>query len=867
MLSAQRSDDPEYRSRFEREARAVASLSHPNILRLFDVGDEDGVFFAVSELLEGEPLRQRLDRSRLSITEQLQIGREIAIGLEAAHAKGVVHRDLKPENIFLTTDGRLKILDFGLAVFRDGAAPPLPEDSDAAKEFSAAKTRTGDILGTAGYLSPEQARSQSVDSRSDIFALGAVLYEMAADRRAFEGDTAIDTLLAIVRDQPAALPEQIPEALSQIIFTCLEKKAEDRIQAAKDVAICLGLITALPSPGSSPRGPSDGDFSGDHSSGTGAGAQKKKNSVGLTAAAAVLAALTAGGLAWWWRTPEPLEPPRLQYLTYAGRDSSPAAAPDGRWIAFSSDRDGTQRIWLKQLASGNESPLTEGPDSSPRFSPDGERILFSRTEGLTRSLYRIPTLGGKPRRLVEDAGSGDFSPDGQSLAFVRWLKAGDRDSSMVGIVSADGGSQRTLATLQGQTVTAPRWSPDGSAIAVVETGHSNDVAVFVIQVADGSVQRLRSSDPVGGLSSAVWTSKGDEIVYAFSPGLTSRQGGGSRIVRQSLDGASATLLWHPEVIQSLDRMSDGRLVVESQTASMDLAVVDLDPADRSHHWFTHGSSTDRQPVYSQDGRWVVFSSNRSGNLDLWRVSTESGTLQRLTDHPADDWDPAILPDGGIVWSSNRSGNFEIWRAEKDGTVPRQLSQDGVIAENPSTSSDGQVIVYNSRNPRATGMWRMGLQGEDPRLLIPGVTRLPEISPDGEYVLFLSRIRLDRLSLRVARLATGELLPYEVVVSSTGGRARWLPDGSAIAFTAPTADGRLGIYTYPFDPQQAPEGLPTLVVELGPGISAESFDISPNGTGLTYAAQSQDVSSLMLVDLGNQKRPQDSAPQQPLSPAP
>lgn len=587
----------------------------------------------------------------------------------------------------------------------------------------------------------------------------------------------------------------------------------------------------------------------------------------MTAVVAVLAALAAGGLAWWLRAPQPQEPPRLQYLTYAGRDSSPAAAPDGRWIAFSSDRDGTPRIWLKQLASGNESPLTAGPDNSPRFSPDGERILFSRTEGLTRSLYRIPSLGGEPRRLVTDAGSGDFSPDGQRLAFVRWLKAGDRDNSVVGIVSAEGGSPRTLATLQGQTVTSPRWSPDGSAIAVVETGHSNDVAVFVIDVADGAVRRLRSANPVGGLSSAVWTSKGDQIVYAFSPGLTPRQGGGSRIVRQSLDGASATLLWHPEVIQSLDRMADGRLVVESQTAAMDLAEVSLAPADRGHHWFTHGSSTDRQPVYSLDGRWVVFSSNRSGNLDLWRVSTESGTLQRLTDHPADDWDPALLPDGGIVWSSNRSGNFEIWRAEKDGTAPRQLSRDGVIAENPSTSSDGRVIVFNSRNPQVTGMWSMGPQGEDARLLIPGVTRLPEISPDGEYVLFLSRIRLDRLSLRVARLATGELLPYEVAVSSTGGRARWLPDGSAIAFTAPTVDGRLGIFTFPFDPEGLPPGTPALVVELGPGISAESFGLSPDGTRLTYSAQTQDVSSLMLVDLGTRKRPQDSAPIQPLSPDP
>ncbi|HEX2060658.1 MAG TPA: protein kinase, partial [Thermoanaerobaculia bacterium] len=402
VLPPDRWSDPKLRNRFEREARALSSLSHPNLCALYDVGEltESGVTvpWLVMELLHGETLRERLDAGRLGIRKALTFAAQIASGLAAAHAKGVVHRDLKPENVFIVEGELLKILDFGLAV-------TTTANDDAS---TAMRTDPGMVMGTAHYMSPEQIRGVPLDARSDIFSLGIVLFEMLTGRVPFHARSSVETMNAILIEEPPAMPG-IPEAVETIVQRCLEKDPNQRFASAKDLAFALET-TAKTITSSTPRSP----LPAKRGEGQGEGQFKK---IILLATLALLI-LTAAVLSR--RPAEPPEPPHLRTITYSGRDSAPAASPDGRLIAYVSSRDGVQRIWLKQLADGTDAPVTTGPDdSSPRFSPDGAALLFTRSANGASALYRVAAVGGEPRKIVDNAFDGDFSRDGRRIAFIR----------------------------------------------------------------------------------------------------------------------------------------------------------------------------------------------------------------------------------------------------------------------------------------------------------------------------------------------------------------------------------------------------------------------------------------------------------------
>ncbi|HXT22955.1 MAG TPA: protein kinase, partial [Thermoanaerobaculia bacterium] len=746
--------------------------------------------------------------------------------LSAAHAQGVIHRDLKPDNVFLTADGRVKILDFGLARRYEDEA----EDSDPTSP-----TRPGVVLGTAGYLSPEQVRAETLDERSDVFALGCLLYEMLTGHPAFLRGSTVESVVAVLQEDPPPFPTDSPADLCQLIQSCLEKSREERLQKAHDVALFLDAVAA--------RTRDSRPLSGVHAAELIPEPRPRwrERLPWLVAAALVPLALLAGVLL----RAAPAAPPELRYLTHSGRDRSPAASPDGRLVAFTSERDGRPRIWLEQVPGGDETPLTAGPDDFPRFSPDGGAILFARTEGLTASLFRVPTLGGEPRRVVDDATDGDFSPDGMRIAFVRWKNSSGRTDSIVGIAHADGGSPRQLAVLPGRTLFHPRWSPDGSEIALVESGESPRMAIMVVDAEDGVARELAGWSPLGVLSAPAWSKSGKSVVFAVSATLAARQGGSTRVIEVPARGGRArTLFWNPALDAVLDRLGDGGMVIEARTPHTDLVEVGLAPGVAGGR-LTRGNSNDRQPTYSPDGRRVLFSSNRSGNLDVWALELATRSVRRLTDHPADDWDPAVARDGRILWSSNRSGHFEIWTAEPDGARPRQLSNDGHLAENPTATKDGAWVVYNSRQPEHPGVWRMRPDGSDARLLVPGNTRLPEVSPDGKYVLYLTDIRLDRLSVRVARLDGSGVLPFVISLPSEGGRAKWLPDGTGIAFNAPTANGRLAVHVQPFAPRGDTTAQRRVLAGQDIDRSANSFGFSPDGTRVCIAL-GDEVSHLMIA---------------------
>ncbi len=388
VLPPERWSDPELRHRFDREARALSSLSHPNVCPLYDVGEltENGstVPYLVMEMLEGETLADRLDHGPLPVRKALQWAAQIATGLAAAHQKGLIHRDLKPANIFITAGEQLKILDFGLATTTVPSAA------------SASMTQPGMVLGTTHYMSPEQVRGQTLDARSDIFSLGIVMFEMITGRVPFHAPSLVETMNLILTDDPPDLAQivpGVPESVDELVRRCLDKDPAQRFSSARDLA--FALETAAKSAGAS-------RISGPPKRASSVSRRKtiRVAVLGLILASIIAAAVMSRG-SFDTKTPQP---PRVRTLTYSGRDAMPAASPDGRLVAYVSSRDGAQRIWLKQLGDGTEAAVTKGPDdSAPRFSPDGSVLLFTRAERGAKALYRVPVVGGEPRKLIDDA--------------------------------------------------------------------------------------------------------------------------------------------------------------------------------------------------------------------------------------------------------------------------------------------------------------------------------------------------------------------------------------------------------------------------------------------------------------------------------
>jgi Tol biopolymer transport system component len=550
----------------------------------------------------------------------------------------------------------------------------------------------------------------------------------------------------------------------------------------------------------------------------------------------------------------------LVSLTFSGHDASPAASPDGKTIAFMSDRDGVPRIWLKQVAGGGELALTEGRDDSPRFSPDGSTLLFVRTVGTASSVYRVPLLGGDPRKLIDDATGADWSPDGRRLGFTRWL-SGARSGSVIGLADADGSGAHEIAYVAGRSLITPRWSPDGRSIAAVN-GLGTVATGFGVDVVDVATGRVNRVPPVrtGMLqSSVVWSADSRSFICSEAESMSAWESGSSaRVVQQDVaTGAARPLFWVANHSRTIDVLGPGRLLLDLRSSRENLRELSLDGHGASRS-LTLGNSTDRQPVYSPDGKWVAFSSNRGGNLDLWSVNRDTGGVRRLTDDPADDWDVMYTPDGQrLLWGSNRTGPYEIWAANPDGSAPQQLSHDGVFAQNPGETPDGRWIVYVSTNPAHPGLWRMRADGTEPTRIAAGSMQIPDLSPDGKHVLYV-----DGLSSRVVvvRVRDGAPAPFEIEIKRRSntttvlGRARWMPDGRAIAFVGQDENGVNGVFVQDFVPGRDTSDTRRRLGGFDPDNSTESFAISPDGRFLTIAAWEQLFNIVIADNVPGIRRP-------------
>ncbi|HEV2856397.1 MAG TPA: protein kinase [Thermoanaerobaculia bacterium] len=842
-------------ARFKREAQLLAQLQHPNIASVFGLEDSDGVRGLVMELVDGDDLSALIARGPLPLDEALAIARQVAEALEAAHEKGIVHRDLKPDNIKLTAGGKVKVLDFGVAkatavpgspfMDPDATLPPSPMGPPSQTPFPG--TQLGMVLGTAAYMAPEQARGLPADRRADIWSFGVVFWEMLAGRRLFTGDSRSDLLTAVLTQEVAwsALPAATPPAVRWLLRRCLERNLKNRLHDIADARIVLDEVAAG----------GGGEIAAPVAATVPARSLATRALPWLAGAAfgALCVAMADRTFLAW----TPATPPTLVPLTYSGKETGPSASPDGKTVAFTSTRDGRSRIWLKQLSTGEEVAITSGPnDASPSFSPDGNSLLFLRGAAQPYGIYRVSTVGGEPRH-VTDGIAVTWSPDGRHIAVTRSSVPNGLPDIVV-TMPAEGGEERELARTSDIVLFNLRWSPDGGAIGAWAQPRNFAAQQSIIEL-DAVTGARRTIYPTGsGTVLNSWAWNGPEAILLSESVNRSERGGTwlRRVERRT--GVARALLSLRQRSLGLDVAGTGRVVIDQVAATQNLAEWPLGPGGTRSgggeplRWLTRGASVDRQPVFSPDGRRLLFNSDRSGNLDLWELTLASGALRPLTVTAADDWDPVYTPDGQqILWGSNRSGNYEIWIAASDGSGARKLTGDGVDAENPTATPDGKTVVYATLNPTHRGIWKIRSDGSGAKRLAAGTLGMPELSPNGRWVSYadLARNRLCVVALADGRpIAEIELpsilftnLPLQL------GRSRWLPSTSTLVWLDYDAQSSsMRLVAQEIVPGRDTRASRRTLVQGTPDDTPESFAVSPDGRSLLVSVL-QPRSELLLID--------------------
>ncbi len=841
ILHASVAGDPERLRRFTAEAQAVAALNHPNVLTIYEVGTHGDHPFIATELLDGETLRTKLDAGALPVSKAVDYARQAAAGLAAAHAKGIAHRDIKPENLFVTSDGRIKILDFGLAKTYGGGVSGRAPTDDTRLESG---TSPGVVMGTAGYMSPEQVRARPIDHRTDIFSLGIVLYEMLTGRRPFAGDSAIETMNAILTADPPDIVlsgRTLSPALADIVRHCLEKNPEERFQSARDLAFALQALSAA-SGATTSQAASGVNGVGTPASPVGRPARR----LGLVVAAGV-AGLALGAIAMAVLGPGPASDEASGYrfspiATDAEPESRPVWSPDGRSVAY---LEGRHDIYVRTLDADAATPvLTGGPDKSDLFwFPDGTRLGFVTS----RMLWAVSRAGGDPERLQQDVVAAAISPDGRTLATWRVTTEGSRQEAGLWFASPIAAPPvpytGTLGDRQSYQPNLLRYSPDGRRLAY--SGWAPEPSLWVMPVTGdtaGPATRVLADVEVSRPPEFSWLPDSRTMAVTYA------------------DGRGQSALWLADVDrQVLTRIAGGVDAIHEPSVSpdgrriaftagqdhLDIIEIPLDPAAP----LADVLATSRHELAA---RWtrtgeLLYVTNKSDVQEVRLRRLDDGSERVIVgarNFPGEEVGllstAELSPDGTrVLFGRLHRARFEQWVAPVGGGSPVKVAAGAESASSAAVparatpmavwSPDGREIAYAVASADGVRVLKRRVGSTDePDVVIDAIANLwgahMEWSPTGEWIAHdapegLSVVSPDGQTRRVLTKTRARAIAW-----APGGKTLHAVFGSAPPFTVASVDVASGqVRTI-----RTLDASVNVISALNPGLR---LSLSPDGTRL------------------------------------
>jgi serine/threonine protein kinase len=894
LLPATFTQDEDRLRRFEQEAYSASALNHPNILTIYEIGHIDSTRFIAMEYVEGETLRQHLSRSSTNsgdgqlfgtgtrLHEALDIAIQIASALAASQAAGIAHRDIKPDNIILRRDGYVKLLDFGLAKLTE--RPPTADTEAPTRAL--VNTSPGAVMGTVNYMSPEQARGHVVDSRTDIWSLGVVLYEMIAGRVPFEGPTPSHVIVSILeKEQPplSRFLNEVPEALEWIVTKALTKDRDDRYQTAREMLTDLRRLKqrldvgaemerSIAPDASSPHITGGGFRGGSTMSGfplnrhtTQLGADPtvssaeyivqgiSKHKIGVVVGLGLLVAAIVAGAVLWLKfgsrdTAHTFRKIRLSQLTNTGNANLATISPDGKYVVHVVNDGTSSSLWVRQAATSSNVQIV--PPSESRyigvtFSKDGNYVYYVVYEKNSPMgiVYQIPVLGGAPRKITQDVDTPiTFSPDGKRFAWIRnFPQSGE---TAVFVSNSDGsGEQKIAARQRPKRFTAggaigPSWAPEGNVIACTVAGPENGADRHTIALVDTETKTETEATPHrwSFVQQVVWTPHSTGMVLTAQE----QQGGPNQL----------WYLAHPT--GEVERITNDLNNYNGISISADGAnIATVQSQTTSSVWFAPSGNADAATKvtsgtneggnglsFMPDGR-IVYTAFGAGRSDLFIANADGTNQRQLTANAGLNALPYASPDGRyIFFTSTRTGSPHIWRMDIDGTNLKQIT-DGIAEIFPVVTPDSKWVIF--QNISDLRLWKAPVDGGQATQIMDKLASQAAISPDGKIVACRYReAELSPFQLALIDFATGNTMKT-IDVPPTNSVLDWTTDGRSVLYID-TRGGVSNIWSQPIDGGQ-PKQLTHFKSDL-----IFAFDLSKDGkqVALSRGTVSNDV--VLIADV-------------------